>query len=56
MIRVEFEDPVTGDGISDTFANSELAVYFVHAQMILWALRKNRFPAAGFRMTITEVQ
>lgn len=55
MIQVDFMDPVSGKGITDTFQNSELAVYFIHAQLVLWALRKNQFPAAGFDMKIREV-
>lgn len=55
MIKVDFTDPVSGKGISDTFTNKELIVYFVHAQMVLWALGKNQFPSAGFEMKITEI-
>lgn len=54
-ILVQMQDPVTGEGVSDSFPNKENAVDFLTAQLLLWKINRGKMSQAGFRVQVRDI-
>lgn len=54
-ILIQLQDPVTNEGVSDSFPNKEAVVDFLTSQLLLWKLNRGKMSAAGFKVQVKDL-